>query len=555
MAAVPPDLPPDVERRPDRPPDGEGPGRPPGLLLLQLDGVAEPILRRALDEGRMPVVRRWLASGTHAIVPWQVGLPSQTSGSQSGIFYGRNVFPAFRFFDKERARLFVSNQPADAAEMDRLASTGDGLLRDGSSLVNLLAGDAPRSALTMSTLGRAAFGETFSTDIYFQLFNPYVVWWTIVGIIREVARELGQAWRARLANVRPRIRRGGSYPFLRAAANVVLRDLSLEMLRLELAAGVPVTYCTFVGYDVVAHHAGPSQPEAMAVLGELDAVVGRVATMAENAPREYSIVLLSDHGQTRSVPFRQRFDLSLEEVVSGLASGRRVAGSRGDGETWGYLNALLQEAVQGERRSARAARRFLRPRTRGGVVEVGPERDRRRRARSSPLVVCDSGNLALVYLADEPGRVTLERIEERYPGLVGGLADHDGIGFILCRTETRGPVVVGRHGLHHLADGSVEGEDPLAPYGTHAAAHLRALDELPQVGDLVVNGRYDGSRFEAIGFEELVGIHGGLGGAQNEAFLVVPASWTHAPEPLVGAASINALLRRHLPGPGLQSAP
>jgi hypothetical protein len=529
------------------------PARPPGLLVLQLDGVAEPILRRALDEGRMPVIRGWLAGGSHVILPWQCGLPSQTSGSQSGIFYGRNLFPGFRFFDKERARLFVSNQPADAAEMDRLAATGKGLLREGSSLVNLLAGDAPRSALTMSTLGRAAFGETFSTDIYFQLFNPYVVWWTLVGIIREIARELGQAWRARLANVHPRIRRGGSYPFLRAAANVVLRDLSLEMLRRELASGVPVTYCTFVGYDVVAHHAGPSRPEAMAVLGELDAVVGRIASLARGAPRAYALVLLSDHGQTRSVPFRQIFGLSLEEVVSGLADGRRVAGSRGDGETWGYLNALLQEAVQGQRRSARAARRFLRPRTRGGVVEIGPERDRRRRGRSSPLVVCDSGNLALVYLADEPGRATLERIEERYPGLVGGLADHDGVGFVLCRSKTRGPVVVGRHGLRHLADGNVEGEDPLIPYGPHAAQHLRAIDELPQVGDLVVNGRYDASRFEAISFEELVGVHGGLGGAQNEAFLVVPASWPDTSEPLVGAASLNSYLRGHLPGPPLQS--
>jgi hypothetical protein len=525
-----------------------------GLVIVQLDGVAEPTLRRALAERRMPVLARWLADGSHRLSGWRCGLPSQTSASQSGILYGRNVFPAFRFYDKERQRLFVSNQPTDAALMDRLASTGTGLLSfGGSSLANLLSGDAPRSALTMSTLGRTALGTTFSGDIYLYLFNPYIVWWMMVGAIREIVREVGQAWRAAAMNVRPRVPRGGSFPFLRAASNVVLRDLTVAMLRRELRTGVPLTYCTFVGYDVVGHHAGPEREEALAVLGELDVVLGHLEDAVADAPRDYEICVLSDHGQTHSTPFRQRFGETLESLVSTLVSGRPVASPKGREESWGYLNALLQEATQGQRRTARAARRFLRPRTVGGVVEVGPDRDRRRRARASAVVVCDSGNLALVYLSEEQGRLTLERINELQPALITGLAAHDGIGFVLVRSETRGPLVVGPRGIHHLADGRIDGEDPLADYGPGAADQLRELDAMPHVGDLVVNGCFDPRTQEAIGFEELVGSHGGLGGPQNEAMLVTPASWPETGD-LDGAAAVHEVLMDGLRRLGLDRA-
>src|SRR5205823_6933658 len=62
----------------------------PGVLFLEIDGLAEPIVRRALEAGRMPHLRRWLDDGSHRLVRWEPDLSSQTGASQSGILLGNN---------------------------------------------------------------------------------------------------------------------------------------------------------------------------------------------------------------------------------------------------------------------------------------------------------------------------------------------------------------------------------------------------------------------------------------------------------------------------------
>ncbi|MDQ3871148.1 MAG: alkaline phosphatase family protein, partial [Chloroflexota bacterium] len=392
--------------------------KPPGLIVLQLDGLAASTLQRAVSRGYMPTLARWLGSGRHRLVHWECGVPSMTSSSQAGILYGHNEdIPGFRWYEKERKRLLVSNHPGDAAEVERRLSPGEGLLeRDGSSLGNLLSGDARRTALTLSALGR---GLERSDEFYLYLLNPTTFWQTFGAAAREVLVEIRQGWRQRLRNVRPRVSRGGSFPFLRAASNVVLRDLTAHLLRQDIELGVRVAYSTFVGYDVVAHHAGPERPDAMRVLRDLDELIGNLERTATEAPRRYEFVVLSDHGQGQGATFRQRYGRPLEEVVRELARARSVSAPRGRGESWGYLNALLSKAIQGEQRAARRARRVLRPRTRGPYVEVGPDRYRKRREEAE-VVVCASGSLGLIYLADWPGRLSLEGIDNVYPGLLEG---------------------------------------------------------------------------------------------------------------------------------------
>jgi hypothetical protein len=517
--------------------------KPAGVLVIQLDGVSATTLERALGRGLMPTIARWLDSGTHRLVEWECGVPSQTSSSQAGILYGRNDdIPGFRWYEKDRRRLMVSNHPGDAAELERRLSTSEGLLeRDGSSFGNLLSGDARHTALTMSALGR---GLRVSSELYPDLLSVRTMLPTLAAAIREVIVEIGQGWRQRLLNVRPRVARGGSFPFLRAASNVVLRDLTLRLLERDIQRGVAIAYSTFVAYDVMAHHAGPEARETLDALRDLDRLVARLATQAADAPRAYHFVLLSDHGQSHGATFRQRHGRRLEHVVRDLTRARSVTAPTRRAEGWGYLNALLSEAVLGNRRSARAARTVLRARRRGTYVEVGPDRYRKRR-EDAEVVVCASGALGLIYLADLPGRLSLEGIDQLYPGLVEGLVAHDGIGFVLVGSEQLGPLVLGQGGLRQLEDGRIEGRDPLEPFGPRAAEHLLRLHGFRHVGDIVVNGRFDPATGELNAFEDLVGSHGGLGGDQTKAFLAFPAGWP-APEEIVGAESIYELLQAWL---------
>jgi hypothetical protein len=161
------------------------------------------------------------------------------------------------------------------------------------------------------------------------------------------------------------------------------------------------------------------------------------------------------------------------------------------------------------------------------------------------IVVTASGNLGLVYLARQPGRVTMEEIEERHPRLLAGLVEHPGVGWIMVRSRRLGPVVLGRAGRRLLRCDRVEGADPLAGFGPAAAADLRRHDVLRHTGDIVVNSGYDPVTQEVAAFEDLIGCHGGLGGWQDRPVLIHPAAWVVDGE-LSGADAVHDQLVRWL---------
>lgn len=538
-----------ARRQPHR--DGEV---APGVLFIQVDGLAEPLVRFAIRTGNAPHLARWVRGGTHRIARWDVLLPSQTSASQAGILHGNNDdIPAFRWYEKGTKRLMVSNRPADAAEIERRVSSGDGLLvHGGSSVTNLLSGDASRSVLTNSTLlGRRGVR---SRDFFGFFADPATVFRTIVLGLVELVREFGEARRQRLREVEPRTARRWPFPLVRVAACVVLRDLSVGLVLEDMHRGVPVIYVDLVGYDEVAHHAGPERPEALDALTEVDRQIGILARAVASAPRPYHIVVLSDHGQSQGATFRQRFGVTLAGLVRELMAGEpAVLAATSDVEGWGYVNTVLTQLAGGQGRGAKLARRRLQKR---GEDEPdvpdrtdGPEglrpalpRPAGRELGAHDLVVAASGNLAHVYFTGMSGRATWEQLGQSHPGLVEALASHPGVGLVLVRSERFGSVVLGGGGLRHLSDGHVDGTDPLERFGPLAEASLRRLDGFANVGDLAVLSTVDEDTHEVAAFEELVGSHGGLGGAQTEAFVLYPAAFAQPSAPIVGAPALHGVL-------------
>jgi hypothetical protein len=157
--------------------------------------------------------------------------------------------------------------------------------------------------------------------------------------------------------------------------------------------------------------------------------------------------------------------------------------------------------------------------------------------------VLGSGNLGLIYLMERPERMTLEQIEARHPDLLEALRTHPHVGLVLVRSERDGAVVLGPRGRRRLADGVLEGEDPLGPFGEGAARHLRRTDGFAHAPDIMLNSFYDPVTEEGCAFEELISFHGGLGGPQTQPFLLHPVRLPVPDKPLVGAEAVNALLR------------
>jgi uncharacterized membrane protein YvlD (DUF360 family) len=513
----------------------------PGFLFIQIDGLGHDVLRDAMASGHAPMLAGLVENGTHRLLGWECDLSSQTGAMQAGILLGDNSnMPAFRWYEKDTGRIMVSNRPKDAAEIEHRQSTGNGLLADGgASRANVFSGDAPDTILTFSTV-LESHGD--SSRIGYAMATPYTLMRIIALSIADIARELRAARRARKDGVEPRMHRGGVYPLLRAATTVVLSELTIAMLIADIERGVPATYADFVGYDEVAHHSGLAAPEALDTLRRTDENLRRLLTMLPDAPRPYYVVILSDHGQTQGSTFEQRYGESLEDVVHGLAREAAIAAPVLAGESWNNVNGMLSDAAADESRLGKTVARFTRKKTDHGEVALGPATETEADADDGDIVVLASGNLGLLSFTRLGGRATRQQIESLHPGLVEGLASHEGVGWVLVRDEDRGDLVIGTDGVHHLADDAVEGSDPLAPFGPNAGDHLRRTSSFDNCPDLLVNSFYDPVTDEGAAFEELIGFHGGMGGAQCHPFVLAPSALP-VDGSLVGAISIHEMFK------------
>jgi uncharacterized membrane protein YvlD (DUF360 family) len=490
----------------------------PGILFLEIDGLALPVLRRAMRDGNAPTMARWLAEDSHALGEWEPDLSSQTGASQAGILLGSNEdISAFRWVEKETGTLMTCSAPPDCAELERRRSTGIGLLANGgASRGNLLSGEADHLILTVSKLE----AEKKANPGYRAfLANGFNVTRALVLFFWEVILELTASARQRRRDVIPRGHRGGLYPFMRAAMCVVVRDLIVYGVLSDMMKGRPAVYATFSSYDEVAHHSGLERADTLEALRKLDEQFGRIDHARRYAPRPYEIVVLSDHGQTQGATFKQRNGYGLHDLVDRSLSEGDVTEVAGGDEQDSMVGHALGEAT-GRTEKKRAKN------------DVSGE----------SVVVLGSGNLGLVYLMEEPRRLTLEELNDRHPNLIPALRGHPHVGWLLVRSERDGPVALGARGARYLADGRVEGEDPLAAFSPTAPQHLLRTDGFEHVADIMVGSFFDPGLEEGCAFEELISFHGGLGGPQTRPFILHPVGLPLPDGPIIGAAAVHGIL-------------
>jgi uncharacterized membrane protein YvlD (DUF360 family)/predicted AlkP superfamily pyrophosphatase or phosphodiesterase len=489
----------------------------PGIVFLEIDGLALPVLRRAMRDGNAPNMARWLEEDTHRLTEWETDLSSQTGASQAGILLGSNEdIPAFRWVEKETGTLMTCSAPPDCAEIER-RHAGHGLLANGgSSRGNLLSGEADEVILTVSRID----AEKKANPGYRAfLANGFNVTRALVLFGWEVILEWTAALRAKRRDVRPRGHRGGIYPLMRAAMCVIVRDLIVYGVLTDMMRGRPAMYATFSSYDEVAHHSGIERSDTLEALRKLDQQFGRIERARRYAPRPYEIVVLSDHGQTQGATFKQRNGYGLDDLVERSLEQGAVAQIADSDEQQSMVGHALGEATGKKTK-----------RSKNDISGLS-------------VVVLGSGNLGLVYLMDEPRRLTLEELNEKHPRLIPALRAHPHVGWILVHSSEHGPVALGADGAHYLQEDRIEGNDPLANFSPTAPWHLLRTDGFAHVADIMVGSFYDPDLEEGCAFEELISFHGGLGGPQTRPFILAPVTLPLPDEQIVGAAHVHELLK------------
>jgi hypothetical protein len=331
---------------------------------------------------------------------------------------------------------------------------------------------------------------------------------------------------------------------------------------LDIYLGVPVIYSTFMQYDELGHHFGPSSRVSLADLRRTDARIKEIYRMiGAVSSRPYDLVILSDHGMTPASSYRVRFGESLGTTVQRMLEGdARQAGitplsslmSVAPGEYADVGAQIVDEAVAATGAKYVRTGRILRRvrdwlRSRYGVRElvwpqkywVSPRHD---------VVVTFSSSLAHVYFADSEDPLALPDIarDRRRAHLYGSLLAHPGIG-VLCARLRDGIHVENPMGRALIVGEQLEvleGTNPMERYGTEPCV-LRALASLVRqsnAGDIVIFGAYDG--YDIISFDDQVGAHGSAGGDQVWPFLVTPPQVDVSGERIEDAKDIHRVVMR-----------
>ena len=503
----------------------------PGVIIVEIDGLAYDVLCEAIDRGVMPTVKQMLDSKTHTLKKWETDLSSQTGASQAGILHGNNEnITAFRWIEKENDNQVMQCSGVSKVKiLEERISNGNGLLvENGASRSNLFSGDTDNVIFTFSKI--TDLRKLYNGAWYSIFSNPSDFARIVVLLIEDMIHEIYSQLKHRLLNIQPRISRGIAYIPTRAGTNVFMREINTKTLIGDMMIGeIDVAYSTYLGYDEIAHHSGVRDEDVWFALKGMDKQIKHLVDGNKYSPREYQFVIQSDHGQTNGATFKQRYGESFEDFVKSLLPMdiNMYAKMSSNEDHFAEVYIPFSDKVN-----------FIKNRNK--------EEDEEKLMSDSEVIVLGSGNLALVYLTKWSHRLTYEEINEMFPELIDEIVNNEYVGFILVHSSQKGDMAIGKNGTYYLDNDEIEGENPLEGFGDNIAQHLKRNSSFKYTPDILVNSFYDAENDEVCAFEELVGSHGGAGGSQSEPFILYPSDWNVPDEEIVGAENIYKILKSNL---------
>ena len=503
----------------------------PGLIILQIDGLGRDVLTRTLRRRLMPFTRRLLRRRRHVLVPTRTGVPASTPAFQAGLFYGvPSPLPGFRWFEKESGRVRVmKNIPDISAALARLPQER-GLMRGGATYCAFFSGGAERAYFTpgQSDPGflNAALGPRALPVLLRNLLPALrILGLSVYELWLEALDYASALWRG------TRRRGEGLFPFERVIANAILREACTLGALAEIRRSTPAIFVNFVGFDVMAHHRGPRSISAALALKAIDRQIRKIWRAARRASRPYELYILSDHGQTPTLPFERASGRSLRLAIVEHELAAHVA----EVGTARYREVVHSVAVIGQLRQLQGILPWP-LRSAAGLAARWMERrlDRLGEAEAAEcvadLVVMATSGLAHLYFRRHPGRPDVEELEAAHPGLIGHLAGLQGVRAVVGRSRG-GTVIRGPEGELLVGETvTLRGTDPLTGAGPTemVARELAALLAQDQSGDLVLlAGKLERGRRLWRGplyanFLDELGGHGGIEPPEQNTFLVVP---------------------------------
>lgn len=325
----------------------------PGLVLVQVDGLSQPQLERALEHGEMPFLRRLLRRGYYAVHAQYSGLPSTTPAVQAELFYGRkSTVPAFSFRERESREVvrMYETGAATRLEAEHVAEGGKPLLEGGSAYADNFTGGAAESHFCPSAMGwgpmlRAANPLVMAAFVLSNLYS-----FLRVGAL--MVMEFGLALSDFLRGVDGGQDLTKELKFIptRVAISILLRELCVIGGKIDISRGLPIIHMNFLGYDEQAHRRGPRSLFAQWTLQGIDDAIARLWRAANRAERRhYAVWIYSDHGQLGVKPYQQLRGYSFETAVEKAFEEIDAGGHRIEPKAVGGIQTQRVAFLGGER--------------------------------------------------------------------------------------------------------------------------------------------------------------------------------------------------------------
>ncbi|HKL25255.1 MAG TPA: hypothetical protein VJ910_03415 [Desulfuromonadales bacterium] len=471
--------------------------RPPGVVLVQIDGLAHEQLQQALANGSMPFLNSLISDRDYRLRPFYSGLPSATPAVQGELFFGvRSAVPAFRFLSRQKGEDCLMFNPMQVKDVAKdLAERSPGLLRDGSSYSNIFIGGAANARYCIENLEPHNLLSRLHPLTTLGIFLQHCG--KILRIIGLALIEVGLALVDMLKGVVQHQQLSKEIKFVpsRIWLCVVLRELVRFWVKRDIRAGVPIICANLVGYDEHAHRRGPSSAFAHWTLAGIDGVIRDIFHKARRAEdRSYRVVVYSDHGQEATLPYQVATGRSLLKGLEEAFAEGSLAGAE----------ILWAEELPGQFQFLRRGRKIF------GAQREGTSREDRAAKR---ILVTAQGPLGHVYLPEATDFAELAFYAER-------LVRAADIPLVFYRQANDELHAVNRAGVWSIpADaGQVLGPDHPCP--GEAGEDLVRVARHADAGDLIISGWRIGGQPWTFPFEN--GAHGGPGSRECQGFLLLP---------------------------------
>lgn len=484
------------------------------LLIVQIDGLSRAVLEQGLAEGRMPFLQKRLDRGEWRTRPMTVGMPTSTPAFQMAAMYGvRPDIPGFHFHDKRRREDVYFPRAGDAALIEARQSAGRrGIVDGGSSYGCVFTGGAADSLFSFAMIKRPT-----GTGVVRAVSSFVLLGWVVVKALTLTAVELGRAVLRLLADPVAEWNRGFKSLAIKIGISVWVRQLFNLAASRDIYRGVPVVYVNYLDYDVFSHAYGPRHRRALRALRRVDRSLRHLWRVCRRVPEHrYDIHVLSDHGQAHCTPFEKiaagrRIERMLFDEVFTGATVREVTPARPAGRH--HLAAGIKAFRSG--RAPGVFQRFFNYLEDDFPWVLGELKEARERHN---VRVIAAGPNAFVYFLDSPEPLTIQRIEDRWPGVGEILSRCEGIGYVLARGND-GPVCFWRGKRYRLSTsdpGPFAGRDDAAV----VVEGISDLMAMPSAGDLVLYG-IDAAAGN-VSFIAEIGAHAGPSHDELHTFIIAP---------------------------------